>query len=121
MSYEKLQLTIGQNLGSWRGALSNMKGVYLISDTLHGKLYVGRATGEKGIWQRWRDYAVSAHGGNKDLKAVLEEKGKEHVHNFKYSVVEIADNYANDLYVLERELYWKGVLLSKAPFRCNLN
>lgn len=29
------------------------KGVYLISDTYTGKLYVGSAYNENGIWGRW--------------------------------------------------------------------
>jgi hypothetical protein len=36
-----------------RGALSSVAGVYLISDTLDGRLYVGSASGQGSFWQRW--------------------------------------------------------------------
>lgn len=35
-----------------------------------GKLYVGKADGEDGIWGRWLSYAATVHGGNVGLKQV---------------------------------------------------
>ena len=57
LTKDELELMIQKSLDSWRTALSNVAGVYLISDTTSGKLYVGSAYGEEGIWQRWSDYA----------------------------------------------------------------
>jgi hypothetical protein len=51
-------------------ALASVAGVYLISDTLTGKLYVGSATGEGGIWGRWCQY-VDGHGHNIQLKRLV--------------------------------------------------
>lgn len=59
LSYQRLKTVIDQGVDSWRSALSSVSGVYLITDTKTGKLYVGSATGEGGIWQRWCDYAYS--------------------------------------------------------------
>jgi hypothetical protein len=120
ISYTKLRIIIDQSIDSWRGALSNMKGVYLITDASNGKLYVGSATGGKGLWQRWSDYARNGHGDVRDLKAVLREKGEAHASNFQYSILEIADSHASDVYVKQREQYWKCVLLSR-KFGYNLN
>ncbi|WP_241909662.1 hypothetical protein [Vibrio splendidus] len=44
LSKAKLDLIINQNLDSWRSALSAVSGIYLITDTATGKLYVGSAT-----------------------------------------------------------------------------
>lgn len=113
ISHNKLKIVISQNIQSWNGALSNMKGVYLISDTASGKLYVGSATGDSGIWQRWSSYVTNGHGGNKELRGLLSEKPKGYETNFQYSILEIADSHTSDEYVLQRESYWKNVLISR--------
>jgi hypothetical protein len=120
LTYSRLKIIIDQGLDTWRGALSNMKGVYLISDLATGRLYVGSATGTDGIWQRWRSYVNTGHGGNKDLRMILNEMGKGYVENFQYSLLEVADSRASDEYVLERELFWKNVLASRT-FGYNAN
>ncbi len=113
LTHNKLRIIIEQNIQSWFGALSNIKGVYLISDTVSGKLYVGSATGDNGIWQRWSSYAINGHGGNKELRKLLAGKQKGYETNFQYSILEIADSHASDEYILERESYWKNVLMSR--------
>jgi len=42
---------------TWVKALSSVNGVYLIQDKLSGKLYVGSAYGDEGIYGRWSTYA----------------------------------------------------------------
>jgi len=113
LSYARLKIVVNQNLDTWRGALSNMKGVYLITDLSNGRLYVGSATGGDGLWQRWSNYVSTGHGGNKELRRVLRDQGKGHVENFQYSLLEVADSRASDEYVLERESFWKDVLVSR--------
>lgn len=110
ISKARLDIIVEQNVESWRGALSNVSGIYLITDTKTGKQYVGSATGEEGIWQRWCNYSNNGHGGNKYLMAVLKEKGEDYVKNFQYTVIEIADTHASNKDILERESYWKEVL-----------
>ena len=104
---------MSQCIASWKGALSNVSGVYLITDTKIGKLYVGSATGEGGIWQRWSEYAGNGHGSNRELIALLSEKGNEYSDYFQYSVLEIADTHASANDILTRESYWKDVLCSR--------
>jgi len=41
LAKSELEVIVRQNLESWRIALSSVAGVYLISDTMSGKLYVG--------------------------------------------------------------------------------
>ena len=113
LSKKKLEIIIAQNIASWKAALSNVSGVYLITDTNTGKLYVGSATGESGIWQRWSGYAGNGHGGNRDLQVLLSEKGNDYSNYFQYSILEIADTHASINDVLIRESYWKDVLCSR--------
>ncbi|CAH0535622.1 hypothetical protein VST7929_03146 [Vibrio stylophorae] len=113
ISKEILDLIVSQEIDSWKSALSSVSGIYLITDRLSGKLYVGSATGDKGIWQRWCDYSLSGHGGNKELIALLSEKGYEYANNFQYSVLEIADYHTDKVSIIAREQYWKTVLCSK--------
>lgn len=50
-------------------ALSAVGGIYSIVNVASGEQYVGSATGNGGIWQRWSDYARTGHGGNLRLQA----------------------------------------------------
>ena len=113
ISFSKLQLIIEQEIQSWKGALSNIKGIYLIADIELGKLYVGSATGSGGIWQRWSSYVTSGHGGNQELRYLLKNKLRDYCSNFQYSILEIADSHATEDFILERESYWKDVLMSR--------
>jgi len=113
LAKSELEVIVKQNLESWRTALSSVAGVYLISDIASGKLYVGSATGEGGIWQRWCQYAVG-HGGNVELKALCDEHGPDRAKGFRFSVLEIADTHASTDEILLRESHWKRILLSHA-------
>lgn len=117
----ELDLIVNQSLESWRTALLNVAGVYLISDTESGKLYVGSATGEGGIWQRWSDYAKNGHGGNIQLKQLVNAEGADRSTHFSYSVLEIADTHTSTKDILDREKHWKNVLLSRSPNGLNDN
>ena len=66
VSWEELSVYIETD--AWKTALANQKGVYLISDIQNGKKYVGSATGENMLWRRWKDYILTGHGGNAELK-----------------------------------------------------
>ena len=113
LSYPLLRTIIRENLPSWRSALCNVSGVYVITDTRTGKLYVGSAYGGEGIWQRWQAYAKTGHGGNKELKALLQEKGQDYVQCLQLSVLEVCDLNASKDYVISREVHWKDVLRSR--------
>lgn len=120
IDYETLQTIIRENIPSWRSALSNVKGVYLIADRKTGKQYVGSAYGDECIWQRWSAYAKDGHGGNLELKALLSEHGEQYRYHFKYSILEVCNmNLGND-YIIRRENYWKEVLQTR-EFGLNQN
>lgn len=112
ISFDDLAYLVRSGVTSWRTALGSVAGVYLISDTQTGKLYVGSATGEKGIWGRWCQY-VDGHGNNVELRRLVGTNGIERAHAYRFSVLEIADMHASADEVRNRESHWKRVLLTR--------
>jgi hypothetical protein len=112
LSYTELCLICKETVQSWEAALKSVAGVYLISDTKTGKLYVGSASGKGGIWQRWQQYATTGHGGNAHLRA-LANGDLEHFKHFRFSVLEIAELHEDRDSILQREAHWKTILMSK--------
>src|SRR5262249_33127386 len=100
LSFEMLASIIRQDNPSWRGALANIAGVYLITDRVTGKQYVGSAYGGVGLWQRWSTYAKTGHGETKELKELLKQKGIEYARNLQFSLVEVCDINASNDYIL---------------------
>lgn len=96
---------------SWKTALQNQKGVYLLTDSSNGKLYVGSAYGKNMIWGRWMDYVKTGHGGNAELKSLAFDHIKS---NFSYSILDIYKSTTDDQTIIDREGWWKNVLLSRA-------
>lgn len=112
VSFSELGVIVRQAIPSWRAALENVAGVYLISDHLEGKLYVGSATGAGGIWARWCEY-LNGHGENVRLRKLIKEGGPARAEHFHFSVLEIADTHTSGAEVLRREGHWKEVLLTR--------
>ena len=115
LSYLQLATIIQRRKQSWVAALENQKAVYLITDTSNGKLYVGSATSDKGmLLARWSSYVENGHGGNKELIALVREKGLEYVQqHFLYSILENYNARIDDHVVLKRESWWKETLQSR--------
>lgn len=120
IDYKTLKYIVSDNIISWKSALSNVKGVYLIVDTYTGKQYVGSAYGEDCIWQRWLEYAQNGHGGNIELKHLLKLNGADYKYNFKYSILEVCNMNLGNEYIIGRENHWKEVLLTR-QFGLNAN
>jgi len=121
LTKSQLDIVVRQAIHSWRAALSAVSGIYLISDRATGKLYVGSATAGEGMWSRWCAYSATGHGGNIELKDLLDREGSEYAENFQFSILEIADTHASQDDVLERETYWKQMLISRKPHGYNAN
>lgn len=117
----QLDRVIVNEVASWKSALSSVGGVYLISDLHTGKNYVGSAYGDSGFWGRWSSYSFTGHGGNKELRKLLRERGADYAANFQFSILETADGRAAPEDIIERESHWKVVLLSRTPFGYNAN
>jgi hypothetical protein len=95
---------------SWKTALQNQKGVYLITDISNGKLYVGSACGENMLLGRWQSYIKTCHGSNIELKNLDSEYIKT---NFRYSILDIFKSTVDDRIIIERESWWKEVLQTR--------
>jgi hypothetical protein len=108
ISWHELKNVI--NKDSWKTALENQKGVYLITDKSNGKMYVGSAYGNNMIHGRWSDYINNGHGGNIDLK----ELSFEYIqNNFYYSILDIFKSTIDDKTIIKRESWWKNTLLTR--------
>jgi len=114
LTKQELDIIVRQQIPSWVSALSSVAGVYVISDTQSGKLYIGSATGDQGIWGRWRQYAKTGHGNNKELKALLNKVGIEHAEHFQFGILETADSNASTNEIIARETHWKQLLLTRS-------
>lgn len=106
ISWSSLQRVLSNE--SWKAALQNQKGVYLITDASNGKMYVGSAYGETMLWGRWLQYA--RNGNNKQLKEIDSELLQE---NMRFSILEIFKSTTSDETIIERENWWKQVLLTR--------
>lgn len=106
----------------WKGALANVKGVYLISDAENGKRYVGSAYGGTGLWSRWQCYMSTGHGFNNELTQVIKQYGMDYARkNFSISLLEYFPMKTSDNDVIGRESYWKNALMTRGKFGYNKN
>lgn len=115
ISWSELSRVITKD--NWKTALRNQKGVYLITDTSNGKMYIGSAYGDEMILNRWKSYAKIGNGGNKELKNLTFDHIKEH---FRFSILDIFKSTTESEIIIERESWWKEALLSR-KFGYNAN
>lgn len=116
LTHKELQMIYRLEEPEWMKALSYVKGVYCITDTLTGQLYIGSAYGDSmGIWQRWKNYADidNLSGGNKTFEYMKKQGADRIIDNFTYSILEIFDMKTMDNIIINREEYWKKVLKTK--------
>lgn len=112
LTYKQLKAIVTGNHPSYRNALAKQKAIYVQTDRATGMLYIGKASAKDGmLLDRWTAYAKNGHGGNKELKKIIETKGFDYIkENFTYAIIENFNEDVSDEYVYERESYWKEVL-----------
>ena len=98
---------------SYKEMLKNVKGVYCLTDTNTGRVYIGSAYGSDGIAQRWDYYKSTKHGGNEMLIKLYEEKGEKYFNNMIFTLIEYFDLSTPEDIVIERENYWKETFSSR--------
>ncbi len=116
LTHKQLQYIFKNEAPEWKRQLSSVKGVYCITDTSNGQLYIGSAYGDyAGIWQRWAAYAnvKNLTGGNKAFEELKGMGTNYIIDNFTYSILEILDSRTSDIDVIARENHWKNVFKSK--------
>ena len=120
-SFNDLKAVFKNQKTDWRAALASVKGIYLITDRATGKMYIGSAYGETGIWSRWSCYIGTGHGWNDELVILVREKGVRYAsENLWFSVLEVMARSTPDDFVIARESHWKRVLMTR-KFGYNLN
>ena len=66
------------------------------------------------LLQRWQNYISNGHGGNKELKNIVDTKGIKYVQdNFRYSILENYNSKIDDNVILARESWWKEILQTR--------
>lgn len=115
LSFEQLSEIIRnkEKYKEWENKLSAVGGVYVICDTKTGKLYVGSASSEtNGIWGRWNDYVHNKHGGNEELKKLI-EKDKNYCKYFQFSILEVMPLKKDVKEIKDNEQAYKDKLCTK--------
>ena len=109
-----MEIIVKNELSDWKVALSSVSGIYLVSDKVAGKHYVGSAYGEGGIWDRWNSYIYDFHGNNVDLVELFEEKTETYFReNFKFAILEVMSSVRTPEEVIYKESLWKRKLFSR--------
>lgn len=122
LSFAALESIIANQRSDWKVALQHAKGVYMITDESNGKRYVGSAYGADGLWTRWQAYIETGHGHNVELCKIIAKAGLEYARrHFRFAFIEHMLPSSPDDLVLQREAYWKGVLLTRGDYGYNRN
>ena len=123
LGFSELETIVRNVRPDWQSALGHMKGIYLITDTLTGKRYVGSAYGDQGIWSRWCSYVECGHGGNVELRKLVSNSNLDYCRkNFRFALLEAVPAKESDKAVISRETFWKDVLLTtRGEFGLNRN
>lgn len=110
LNFDELKEIVTNQYSDWKRMLSATKGIYLISDTKTGKLYVGSAYGENGIWGRWSEYVkTNGHGGNKTLKELV-GNDSTHGNHFQFSILMLLPRTVTPDEAIKKERLFKNKL-----------
>ena len=122
LSFEELERLVRKGRSDWRSALQSVKGIDLITDASRRRRYVGTAYGDAGIWSRWCTYVETGHGGNVELRHLLEEAGIKHFRgSLRFALLETRSVATPDDIILQRETFWKQILLTRGDKGFNRN
>jgi hypothetical protein len=114
LDFAELKEIIINQYSDWKRMLSVTKGIYLISDTKTGKLYVGSAYGDEGIWGRWSKYVLTnGHGDNKTLKELV-SCDPNHASNFQFSILMLLPRTITPDEAIKKERLFKNKLGTNA-------
>ncbi len=110
LPYRLLRTVVRKNMPQWKAALSDVAGVYLVTDTQTGKHFVGSAHSGDTIWHQWVSFAINGHADIKALRQLLSREVGDYQFNFHFSILEICPLNAAKSYVEARTTHWKTVL-----------
>ena len=98
---------------SWRAALGQWRGIYLIYDTVRQAGYVGAAYGQDNVLGRWLEYGRTGHGGNAGLR-------DSDPANLRLSILQRTSPDLEAANIIELEATWKARLHTR-EFGLNRN
>ncbi len=105
----------------WRTALSEVQGIYLITDASNGKQYVGKADGAKRILGRWTSYTRDEHGGNVALRGLAFTSAGDgtpttrthHARHFVFSILRVFGPSTSSTEVNASESHYQRALMTR--------
>lgn len=110
LDFDELKEIVNNQYSDWKKMLSITKGIYLINNTNTGKLYVGSAYGEDGIWGRWCKYvATNGHGNNKTLKELI-DFDNYYASHFQFSILMLLPRTVTADEAIKKERLFKNKL-----------
>jgi hypothetical protein len=127
--HELGEMIADHRYADWRIALSEVQGIYLITDSSNGKQYVGKADGAERILGRWMSYARDGHGGNLALRELaLSSVGRgegaavktDHARHFVFSILRVFGPSTSSSEVDAAESHNKRALMTR-EFGLNRN
>ena len=107
LDYNQLSHIFETNNIEWKSKLESCNCIYLILDKSNGKQYVGSTYNKQGIWGRWAQYAATGHGGDKDLKPLLEADPNYARKNFQWCILETLPLKILEEHAIDRESLYK--------------
>lgn len=107
LDYNQLSSIFEKNNAEWKAKLESCNCIYLILDKSNGKQYVGSTYNKQGIWGRWAEYANTGHGGDKDLKPLLQADPNYARKNFQWCILETLPLKILEEHAIDRESLYK--------------
>lgn len=126
--HELREMVEDHRYADWRAALSEVQGIYLITDSSNGKQYVGKADGGERILGRWTSYARDGHGGNVALRELAFSSAgstaikvrTDHARHFVFSILRVFGPSTSSSEVDVAESHYKRALMTR-EFGLNRN
>lgn len=107
LDYNQLSSIFKKNNAEWKAKLESCNCIYHILDKSNGKQYVGSTYNKQGIWGRWAEYANTGHGGDKDLKPLLQADPNYARKNFQWCILETLPLKILEEHAIDRESLYK--------------
>lgn len=107
LNYDQLKMIIESNNQDWKSKLESCNCIYLILDKNTGKQYIGSTYNSTGIWKRWEEYAQTGHGGDTELKKLLDSDPNYAKKYFQWCILETLPLKILEEHAIDRESLYK--------------
>jgi len=124
--HELGEMVSDRRYADWQVALSQVQGIYLITDSSNGRQYVGKADGAERLLQRWKSYALDGHRWQpraEDLAKISIGAGggkTDHARHFRFSILRVFGPSTSPSEVDDAESHYKRAFMTR-EFGLNRN